>query len=70
MIPYAKHELSQEDFLAVHEALNSGCLTNGGFVELFENEIKELTNSRYAYVCSNGTSALHLAVWLGIREML
>lgn len=62
MIPYAKHELSQEDFLAVHEALNSGCLTNGSFVELFENEIKELTNSRYAYVCSNGTSALHLAV--------
>lgn len=69
MIPYAKHELSQVDFLAVNEALSSGFLTNGGFVELFESEIKELTNSKYAYVCANGTAALHIAVMaLGIKK--
>lgn len=69
MIPYAKHEISQEDFLSINEVLNSNSLTNGSFVELFESEINKLTGSKYTSVCSSGTSALHLAVMaLGIKK--
>ncbi|GHT90893.1 UDP-4-amino-4,6-dideoxy-N-acetyl-beta-L-altrosamine transaminase [Alphaproteobacteria bacterium] len=66
-IPYAKHELSNNDFLLVKEALDSDMLTNGKFVGLFEGELSKITNSKYVCACSNGTTALHLAVWaLGI----
>ena len=38
--------------------------SSGPFVKKFENKIKKFTGSKYAVACSNGTTALHLAIRL------
>ena len=38
--------------------------SSGPLVKKFENKVKKFTGSRYAVACSNGTTALHLAIRL------
>ena len=46
---------------AVTEVLTSDYLTCGPKVTELEQRLCELTNTKYAVVCSNGTAALHIA---------
>lgn len=50
------------------DALRSGWLMSGPYVERFEDAVRRVTGSRYAVGCVNGTAGLHLALRLaGVR---
>lgn len=61
-IPYGRHAIDENDIQAVINVLKSDWLTCGPAVEQFENKICEVTQADYAVACSNGTTALHLAL--------
>lgn len=61
MIPYGKHHIDETDIQAVVEVLNSGTLTQGRYVEAFEQAVAEYVGAKYAVAVSSGTAALHLA---------
>lgn len=68
MIPYGRHSIDQNDIDAVVRVLQGGWLTCGPIVEAFEQKLEKIVNAKYAISCSNGTTALHLAmVALGVR---
>ena len=60
MIPYGRHEISEEDISAVTDALKSDWLTTGPLVEKFEEALKEVVGAP-CVVVSSGTAALHCA---------
>lgn len=62
MIPYGRHLLDQDDINAVIQVLKGDWLTCGPTVDLFETALATAVGSRYAVSCSNGTTALHLAL--------
>lgn len=67
MIPYGRQWIDEGDIQAVVEVLKSDWLTTGPCVELFENAFAEQVNAKYAVAVSNGTAALHAAIFaLGI----
>ncbi len=69
MIPYGRHSINQQDIDHVVDVLKGGWLTCGPVVEAFEEELAAVTGAKYAISCSNGTTALHLAMLaLGIKE--
>lgn len=69
MIPYGRHNIDQYDIDAVIEVLKSDWLTCGPVVDLFEQKLARMVNSKHVISCSNGTTALHLALLsLGISE--
>ena len=61
MINYGKQSIDDSDLKAVQKVLSGDWLTQGPYVEEFENELKSYFNSKYACAVSNGTAALHLA---------
>jgi UDP-4-amino-4,6-dideoxy-N-acetyl-beta-L-altrosamine transaminase len=61
-IPYGRQNITQEDILAVQEALQSDYLTQGPRILKFENEFASYVGSKFAVAVSNGTAALHLNV--------
>lgn len=61
-IPYGRHALNEDDIKAVESVLRSDWLTCGSAVDRFENDLKEVVGAEYAVSCSNGTTALHLAL--------
>jgi len=61
MIPYGRQNLDQRDIKNVLEVLKSDYLTQGPKVLEFEKALARYCGSKYAIVCANGTSALHLA---------
>lgn len=61
-IPYGRHAIDENDIQAVINVLKGDWLTCGPAVEQFENKICEVTQADYAIACSNGTTALHLAL--------
>jgi UDP-4-amino-4,6-dideoxy-N-acetyl-beta-L-altrosamine transaminase len=61
MIPYGHQTVEDDDIAAVVSALKGEWLTQGPQVEAFERALSEYTGARYAVVCNNGTSALHMA---------
>lgn len=68
MIPYGRHSVDQNDIDAVVQVLQGGWLTCGPIVEKFEQKLEKTVNAKYAVACSNGTTALHLAMLvLGIK---
>lgn len=68
-IPYATQWISDEDIEAVAEVLRSPFLTTGPVAAEFESSLRDLTGAKHAIVCSNGTTALHLAcLGLGITK--
>ncbi len=68
MIPYGRHSVDQKDIDAVIQVLQGGWLTCGPVVEKFEQKLEKIVSAKYAVSCSNGTTALHLAMLaLGIK---
>jgi len=66
MIPYGRHTIDQQDIDFVVEVLKSDWLTCGPAIEKFEEELSKMVEAKYAVSCSNGTTALHLAM-LGLE---
>ena len=59
---YGYHEISKKEFREVEKVLKNKFLTNGIYVNKFENALKSKLKSKYAVLCNNGTSALYLAI--------
>lgn len=62
IIPIAKPIIDDEEINEVTAVLKSGELTQGRWVEEFEGDFAEFTNTKFAVATSNGTTALHLAL--------
>ena len=63
MIPYGKQCISKDDIEAVVSVLDSDFLTTGPMVGEFEKQLAEFSEVEYAVAVSNGTAALHCAVF-------
>lgn len=61
MIPYAKHQINDDDIKAVTKSLKSKNLTQGKEVKLFEQDLKKFCDSKFATVVNSCTSALHIS---------
>lgn len=61
-LPYGRHQIDEDDITAVVDVLRQGVLTGGPKVEEFEEAFAQAVAAKHAVVCSNGTTALHLAV--------
>ncbi|NVJ97563.1 MAG: UDP-4-amino-4,6-dideoxy-N-acetyl-beta-L-altrosamine transaminase [Alphaproteobacteria bacterium] len=61
-LPYGRHQIDDDDIEAVVDVLKNGALTCGPKVDAFEQAFAEKIGAKHAVVCSNGTTALHLAV--------
>ena len=61
-IPYGKQDISEDDILAVSEALRSDFLTCGPRVEEFEKAFAAFVGAKYAVAVCNATAALDLAM--------
>lgn len=60
MIPYGKHEISDEDIRSVTDVLKSSNLTQGSYVPAFESAISSYCGVKHAVVTANATSSLHI----------
>lgn len=66
-LPYGRQSIDEEDIAAVVEVLRSDWLTTGPKVGEFERALAEFVGVREAVAVSNGTAALHAAMYaLGI----
>jgi dTDP-4-amino-4,6-dideoxygalactose transaminase len=61
-IPYGKQFIDKKDKNSVLISLSNDLITTGPYVEKFENQLKKYLKSKYSYVCSSGTAAIHLAM--------
>lgn len=61
MIPYGKHEISENDINAVLDVLRSDFLTQGPLVPKFEEAIASYCSTKYAVASNSATSGLHIA---------
>ncbi|MGQ0662584.1 MAG: UDP-4-amino-4,6-dideoxy-N-acetyl-beta-L-altrosamine transaminase [Pseudomonadota bacterium] len=61
MLPYARHEVDEEDIDAVVRALGAERLTSGPLVEAFERAVAAFTGAAHGAAVSSGTAALHAA---------
>ncbi len=67
MLPYGRQWIDDEDIQAVVDVLQSDWLTTGPKVDEFERTFAETVGAAYAVAVSNGTAALHAAMYaLGI----
>ena len=67
LLPYAQQWLNDDDIEAVTDVLRSDWLTTGPNVGLFEEVFAEFVRTKEAVAVSNGTAALHAAMFaLGI----
>ena len=60
-ISYGHQWIDETDIEEVAKILRSDFITTGPVAEEFEQDLCELTGAKHAIVCSNGTTALHLA---------
>lgn len=60
-IPFHKPHLPNTTYNSIKKVLDSGWLTTGPNVKVFENKFKEIINSKHAIAMSSCTAALHLA---------
>ncbi len=60
-IPFHKPHLPNTTYPAIKKVLNSGWLTTGPRVTIFEDRFKEIVKSKQAIAVSSCTAALHLA---------
>jgi UDP-4-amino-4,6-dideoxy-N-acetyl-beta-L-altrosamine transaminase len=68
-IPYGKQYISEEDTLAVVEALHSDFLTQGPRIAEFEKNFAAYIGCKYAVAVANGTAALHLPLLaMGLKK--
>ncbi|MDD5751482.1 MAG: UDP-4-amino-4,6-dideoxy-N-acetyl-beta-L-altrosamine transaminase [Candidatus Peribacteraceae bacterium] len=63
LLPYARQSVSEEDIAAVAKVLRSDWLTTGPTVAEFEKSFATFTQTKEAVAVSNGTAALHVALY-------
>src|SRR3954464_7144956 len=63
ILPYGHQWLDDDDIAAVVEVLRSDWMTTGPKVGEFERVFAEFVGAREAVAVSNGTAALHAAVY-------
>lgn len=63
MIPYGRQLIDADDIRAVVDVLKSDYLTTGPMVGEFEQAVCEFTGAKFAVAVSNGTAALHAAMF-------
>ena len=57
------------DFSKVKECIKNNFVAKGKYIQIFENELKKFTKSKYVIGVSSGTAGLHLALKsLGIKN--
>jgi UDP-4-amino-4,6-dideoxy-N-acetyl-beta-L-altrosamine transaminase len=61
IIPYGRQDINKEDIDSVIEILKSDYLTQGPTVEIFEKQVSDFVNAKYAVAVNSATSALHIA---------
>jgi dTDP-4-amino-4,6-dideoxygalactose transaminase len=61
MIPYARHDITENDIEAVKEVLGSNFLTQGPVTPRFEQEISNYCKAAYTVLTNSSTSSLHIA---------
>jgi perosamine synthetase len=61
-LPYARHEIDDDDIAAVVAVLRGDWLTTGPLVGRFEEAFAAFVGSPRAVACANGTAALHLCM--------
>jgi perosamine synthetase len=62
-LPYGRQWLDEEDILAVVDVLRSDWLTTGPTVDEFERTFSDCVGAKQAVAVSNGTAALHAAMY-------
>jgi len=62
-LPYGRQQIDDQDIDSVVSVLKSDWLTTGPNVQRFENEFSAFTGAQHAVAVSNGTAALHAAVY-------
>ena len=70
-IPVSQPHMGEREKKYVNEALDSNAISGvfGGFIDRFEADFAKFCDSKYAVSCSNGTTALHLAMAAaGVKE--
>lgn len=69
VIPYGKHDITDEDIAVVIETLKSKNLTQGPKIKEFEDNFAQYIGAKYAVAVANGTAALHIcALALDVNE--
>lgn len=69
IIPYSRHDISNEDINSVIRVIKSDFLTTGPEVEKFEKKLSKNFNAKYVSCVNSATSALHLAcLSLGLKS--
>jgi perosamine synthetase len=63
LLPYGRQWIDDDDVAAVTAVLRSDWLTTGPKVDEFEHAFAEFTGSKHAVAVTNGTAALHTAVY-------
>ncbi|NOS67205.1 MAG: UDP-4-amino-4,6-dideoxy-N-acetyl-beta-L-altrosamine transaminase [Candidatus Peribacteraceae bacterium] len=63
LLPYGRQSVSDEDIRAVNDVLRSDWLTTGPKVSQFEKAFASFTGAKEAVAVSNGTAALHAAMY-------
>ncbi|GAB6037193.1 UDP-4-amino-4,6-dideoxy-N-acetyl-beta-L-altrosami ne transaminase [Fundidesulfovibrio butyratiphilus] len=61
-LPYGRHQIDEDDVLAVSQTLRSDWLTTGPKVEALERSLCDFTGAAHAVAVSSGTAALHAAM--------
>lgn len=73
MIPYGRQDVTEEDLIAVVEALQSDFLTQGELTSRFEQAVAKRVGALHGVAMNSATSALHVAcvaVGLGPGDVL
>ena len=69
VIPYGRQTIGDDDVAAVVDVLRGSWITSGPTVARFEDALCSVTEAEHAIAFSNGTAALHAAIWAaGIGE--
>ena len=61
IIPYGKPNLLKRDIKEINKVLKSDFLTQGPYVEKFENDFKDYCKAKFSIAFNSATSALHSA---------
>jgi perosamine synthetase len=71
LIPVSQPHMGEREKKYVNEALDANAISGvfGEFIDRFEADFAKFCDSKYAVSCSNGTTALHLAMAAaGVKE--
>ena len=61
IIPYGRQHIDKDDINEVKKSLKQKLITTGLYVKKFEIQIKNKLQVPFAFTCTSGTAALHLA---------